>query len=525
MSEDYFSQMNMAPPAATAAKSRSIGGVGSSTAGTAARRRGGPPPPPPRAGRGATGVGSTSTAARTAATPTTSSSSSYYGSKSAVPPPKASMSIGGIGTKSTSTSSISSTAKTAAPSMYGNSTFSNSNPQSSSASSFYGTGTTASTNASKATVSSSSYYSSSSPTLSSTAAPNSVPSNNNTSPMFSSTPAPAPASQQPQSSYSTTTSAATTDFSSDWYTPQPQQQQQQPQMNTQSSYYGTQSSAPAPAAPTPAPIPTAGQHTGSSNPAMVNTWNPAAPVPKQQQQPQNQHPSQDSLDGKMDTAAPVANLWSGPMGGGTNNTSTTASSTKAPSSYGAQPYDPTEFENDPPLLEELGIHIPHIVFKTRAVLLPFSRFHKNHSTNIDPKAIVADADLAGPLTFALLLGGELLLTGKIQFGYIYGFGVFGCLAMTLILNLMSPTEPVSVWTVTSVLGYALLPVNLLAAVKVISLGYMETFGRILALGTIAWCTVASTRLLEQGCGMRDQRYLIGYPIALVYSAFVMITIF
>jgi protein YIPF5/7 len=31
--------------------------------------------------------------------------------------------------------------------------------------------------------------------------------------------------------------------------------------------------------------------------------------------------------------------------------------------------------------------------------------------------------------------------------------------------------------------------------------------------------------LEQGCGMRDQRYLIAYPIALLYSAFVMMTIF
>ena len=43
--------------------------------------------------------------------------------------------------------------------------------------------------------------------------------------------------------------------------------------------------------------------------------------------------------------------------------------------------------------------------------------------------LVADADMAGPLALALLLGGELLLSGKLQFGYIYGFGLFGCLAM------------------------------------------------------------------------------------------------
>jgi len=412
-------------------------------------------------------------------------------------------------------------------SMYGRS-----NPQSSSTSSFYKTSATAASTTSSLSSStttkpttraktSSSYYSSSSPTLSSsTAAPKAVPSSS--SPMFSSTPAPAlaPPQPQPQSSYNTTTNNTTT--TSDWYTPQPAQEQPQA-MNTNtntntstntSSYYGASTSATG--------QPTAASTTASATP-MVNTWNPAVPSTQSQQQ---------DLGGPMDTAAPT-NLWSGPMGSHTsrnhNNTAavpptSTTTTTTSSSSYGAQPYDPMEFELDPPLLEELGIHIPHILFKTRAVLLPFSRFH-NQQTPQSSQEIVADADLAGPLCFALMLGGELLLTGKLQFGYIYGFGVFGCLAITLILNLMSPLEAVNIWTVTSVLGYALLPVNVLAAIKVISLGYLETFGRFLALGTILWCTVASTRLLEQGCGMRDQRYLIGYPIALVYSAFVMITIF
>lgn len=84
------------------------------------------------------------------------------------------------------------------------------------------------------------------------------------------------------------------------------------------------------------------------------------------------------------------------------------------------------------------------------------------------------------------------------------------------------------WTVTSILGYALLPVNLLAAIKLIVLIHVASLqrtGRVLGVITVVWSTVAATRLLEQGCGMRDQRYLIAYPIALLYSAFVMITIF
>ena len=180
-----------------------------------------------------------------------------------------------------------------------------------------------------------------------------------------------------------------------------------------------------------------------------------------------------------------------------------------------------------PLLEELGINIDHIVLKTKAVVIPSQRLAgKSNTALMDPSLIVEDADLAGPLAFALLLGAELLLSGKIHFGYIYGFGLFGCLSMTLILNLMSP-QPVSIWTVTSILGYSLLPVNILAALKIVlvNIARLSTLGRILALLTILWSTVASTRLLEVGCRMRAQRYLLAYPIALLYSAFVLITIF
>lgn len=185
-----------------------------------------------------------------------------------------------------------------------------------------------------------------------------------------------------------------------------------------------------------------------------------------------------------------------------------------------------EFENEPPLLEELDINISHIFLKTKAVVLPFQRFAGNTST-IDPSVIVGDADLAGPLALALLLGFELLASFNVSFGYIYGFGLFGCLSLTVLMNLLSPDRPVSFWTVTSVLGYALLPVNVLAALKIVLQSAMgwESLTRLLAVGTIAWSTTASTRLLEVGCGMRKQRYLVAYPIALVYTAFVFITIF
>jgi hypothetical protein len=234
--------------------------------------------------------------------------------------------------------------------------------------------------------------------------------------------------------------------------------------------------------------------------------------PYVQQQPQQpQQPSADMYGGSIMSGTPMnPNDYNNSNDMNNNN------------NYGS---DTSDWENELPLLEELGINLQHIMLKTKAVVIPAQRWNKSALT--DPAMIVEDADLAGPLAFALLLGGELLLTGKIHFGYIYGFGLFGCLAMTVILNLMSPQGAVSVWTVTSILGYCLLPVNILALVKIllVNIANLSTLGRFCGVLTVIWSTTASTRLLEVGCGMRDQRYLIAYPIALLYSAFVLITIF
>ena len=266
---------------------------------------------------------------------------------------------------------------------------------------------------------------------------------------------------------------------------------------------------------------TNGNHAASSTTATTTASFAATPAP-----------ASAGLEGAMDggkaaspTAAPAAVFGGNPyLSGPMDNANAPQPTTFVPkaSDNNHRGPAPMNFDDEPPLLEELGINLEHIAAKTRAVVLPFQRFGGNMDATV-----IQDADLAGPIALALLLGGELLLSAKMQFGAIYGFGLFGCLAMTLILNLMSPQDAISVWTVTSILGYALLPVNVLALLKLflVNIGRLETMGRILGLVTVLWSTVASTRLMEQGCGMRDQRYLIAYPIALLYSAFVMITIF
>jgi hypothetical protein len=83
------------------------------------------------------------------------------------------------------------------------------------------------------------------------------------------------------------------------------------------------------------------------------------------------------------------------------------------------------------------------------------------------------------------------LCEQVQFGYIYGFSVFGCLALQGIMNLIHPVG-LDFWRTCSVLGYCLLPVIGLAALGIV-LQLKGLLGLILACVAIGWSTFAATR--------------------------------
>lgn len=174
----------------------------------------------------------------------------------------------------------------------------------------------------------------------------------------------------------------------------------------------------------------------------------------------------------------------------------------------------SQFDDEIPLLEELGINFSSIWSKTRAVHTSFSALDES---------VKDDCDLAGPLIFVLILGFFLLLAGKVHFGYIYGFGLVGCLLMYLILNLMS-ANGISFDRTTSILGYSLLPLDFLAAVAVV-FNIRGPIGFGLAMLCIGWCTLTATRFIEVALNMRSQRYLVAYPVTLLYSCFALLTVF
>ncbi|XP_047141432.1 protein YIPF5 [Hydra vulgaris] len=177
--------------------------------------------------------------------------------------------------------------------------------------------------------------------------------------------------------------------------------------------------------------------------------------------------------------------------------------------------DSASFEDEPPLLEELGINFDHIGLKTKSVLNPFQQPDPN---------IMDDTDLAGPLVFCLAFGAFLLLSGKVHgFGYIYGVGVLGSISMYAVLNLMSMTG-VTFQCVISVLGYCLLPMVILSGVSVI-FTLTGSIGTILTGLVILWCSISASKLFVTVLAMDHQQPLVAYPCALLYGVFALLTVF
>ena len=173
-----------------------------------------------------------------------------------------------------------------------------------------------------------------------------------------------------------------------------------------------------------------------------------------------------------------------------------------------------DFENEPPLLEELGFNFDHIWQKTLSVLNPLKETDSH---------IMDDTDLAGPLLFCVAFGGFLMLHGKIHFGYIYGFSALGCFSMYAVLNLMSMTG-VPPGIVISILGYCLLPMVVLSGLSLV-VSLQGTMGSVLTTVTIGWCSVASSKLFVTALAMDSQQLLVAYPCALLYGVFALLTVF
>lgn len=173
-----------------------------------------------------------------------------------------------------------------------------------------------------------------------------------------------------------------------------------------------------------------------------------------------------------------------------------------------------DYEDEPPLLEELGINFDHIVQKTWSVL---------HLLKETDPVVVGDSDLAGPLVFCFAFMASLLLGGKVAFGYIYGLGLMGCLCMYLLLNLMAISS-VGLTCVASILGYCLLPMVILSFASIL-FSLKGLVGMVATGVAIGWCGLAAAKLFVGALGMNHQQLIVMYPCCLVYGVFGLLTVF
>ncbi|GMS80004.1 hypothetical protein PENTCL1PPCAC_2179, partial [Pristionchus entomophagus] len=190
----------------------------------------------------------------------------------------------------------------------------------------------------------------------------------------------------------------------------------------------------------------------------------------------------------------------------------------APTAGGASSaaYGDDDIENEPPLLEELGINFSHIKEKTMVVLNPVG------ATSVD---VIADQDLAGPLVFCLMFGAALLLHGKMQFGFIYGVGMLGCVGMYMLMNLMAgDISTISFTCTASVLGYCLLPMSILSMLSAV-LSFKGAIGYGISLLAVFWCSFSASKLFVTALSLDHQRLLVAYPCALLYAVFALLAIF
>ncbi|KAK8817645.1 hypothetical protein WA538_004363, partial [Blastocystis sp. DL] len=176
-----------------------------------------------------------------------------------------------------------------------------------------------------------------------------------------------------------------------------------------------------------------------------------------------------------------------------------------------QTMDEEDYEHEPPLLEELGIDFSHILNKILVVINPRKRIDS---------VLVNDADLTGPILFCFILSVFMLLKGHIQFGYTFGFFFMGCFLIYVLLNLLNekPSTNISLTLVTSILGYSIIPLVLLALYSVF-LSTRNIMGLILGIFCVVWSSYSASRFIELLLGSKDQRYIIMYPLLLLYATF------
>ncbi|KAH6802981.1 Integral membrane Yip1 family protein [Perilla frutescens var. hirtella] len=199
-------------------------------------------------------------------------------------------------------------------------------------------------------------------------------------------------------------------------------------------------------------------------------------------------------------------------------------SVAASTSFSAAPHFPSPstiggasgFDDEPPLLEELGINTKQIYQKTISILNPFRINHHLHE----------DADLSGPFLFLMAFGLFQLLAGKLHFGIILGWVTMASVFLYVVFNMLAGKNGnLDMFKCLSLIGYCMLPIVMLSALSL----FVPQGGMAIMIITgvfVIWATRVCTGLVVElaNCG-DEHRGLITYACFLIYMLFSMLVVF
>ncbi|GFR50772.1 hypothetical protein Agub_g13037 [Astrephomene gubernaculifera] len=176
------------------------------------------------------------------------------------------------------------------------------------------------------------------------------------------------------------------------------------------------------------------------------------------------------------------------------------------------------YEDEPPLLEELGIDVGAIFLKTRAVLL--WRFNSRY---------LDDLDMGGALIFVFVLAGLQLLMGKLHFGVTLGWSVVFSILMWFLLRQLVGSEGaeaknLDLYGCCCVVGYSMLPLVVFnAAAILLPRGPVCVLA---AAGCTVWAALTASRIFARRCpALEDLKGVIMYPCLLTYATFALLIVY
>ncbi|KAI4364196.1 hypothetical protein MLD38_020323 [Melastoma candidum] len=180
-------------------------------------------------------------------------------------------------------------------------------------------------------------------------------------------------------------------------------------------------------------------------------------------------------------------------------------------------FSAASFDEEEPLLDELGIHPEQIWRKTRSILNPF---------RVNTAVHLHNSDLSGPILLYLSLCLFQLLSGKIQFGIVLGWIVVSSIFLYVVFNMIAGKNGrLNLHSCTSIIGYCMLPIVVLSAISLfIPQGNLVLF---VAAGVLVmWATRVSTILMVAlADGEEEHRGLVAYACFLIYTMFSLLVVF